>query len=685
MDETKEKEGVMQQTNRTILFEQLNPHKENLTDILGLSEESESLSDDDMSMVEQMFVVHNFEEVMTKFDPAVSIAIDLEQFRYYFPVHRVGGMEGMTISLNRQNHLLRMFEQMLDYKLTGDIPAYKISGLGEYILPRQDLEGFIELRRRVKELFLKGRRADAGELLLQTQKLWGNALLHIQLIIEEGRALTKCATVSDDFIRIEEKEEMQIRIVCRSSRFEQMDPFVPEEDAEELALFLKSILEHCSAKGSDLMLLNFLSVTQAMKRDSGKYIDTYNRALQLYGELIGGFNRKVRPLFQTLLGIRAFFAQYRDTGGRMQPSVLITNLEPSEMMDAKKMKLLRVYLETANQKNTFAHTVWYAILPRIEDAGAKNIRHMRERFAGNKDKAGDIVNETDVVLTLASILSEYRIQMFMSIETRDETAFPSFARDGMDSFYQGFGFLQKVQAAEYYIPCYPNFRMLLKEQAKATPGVSLRLDDFDETVVHAGETKQIWLEALYIDAAYVAAGLAAAYQCPDYLSHFYKKNIDFELPGVSYRIMERDNRYRTATIMAKEICGYSQELTEQIIKRGYGIIFACEQQGVTVLTDKTLALMSGNAISIAHVQTLTYLERIIRSMTQDYKDTLIKQFFINRQDNMLHKWMQNKKMINSLFRDGETIQYQIDEKEGTCRFEVVFNESRIESKVQLSR
>lgn len=137
--------------------------------------------------------------------------------------------------------------------------------------------------------------------------------------------------------------------------------------------------------------------------------------------------------------------------------------------------------------------------------------------------------------------------------------------------------------------------------------------------------------------------------------------------------------------MAKEICGYNEELTKQIIKNGSGIIFASEKSGVTVLSDKTMALHSGNKISISQIQTMTYLERVIRAMTQDYKDTLIKKFFVNRQDNIMHKWMKNRTMINSLFRDEETIQYQINEQEGTCNFEVRFTDSVIESRVRLSR
>ena len=46
------------------------------------------------------------------------------------------------------------------------------------------------------------------------------------------------------------------------------------------------------------------------------------------------------------------------------------------------------------------------------------------------------------------------------------------------------------------------------------------------------DVMKIWIDGVYIGAAYVAVGLVAAYQSPDYLKEVFKKNVDDELPGV---------------------------------------------------------------------------------------------------------------------------------------------------------
>ena len=61
----------------------------------------------------------------------------------------------------------------------------------------------------------------------------------------------------------------------------------------------------------------------------------------------------------------------------------------------------------------------------------------------------------------------------------------------------------------------------------------------DERIAQLSDAKEdimrLWIEGVYIGAAYVAAGFRAACQCPDYLhDHYRNKKADPEMPGVRY-------------------------------------------------------------------------------------------------------------------------------------------------------
>ena len=66
---------------------------------------------------------------------------------------------------------------------------------------------------------------------------------------------------------------------------------------------------------------------------------------------------------------------------------------------------------------------------------------------------------------------------------------------------------------------------------------------------------KFWIEGVYVDAAYVAAGIISATQCPNYLKERFSA-VSSQYPGVRFDIEERDNSYHTKTTMSKEISGF---------------------------------------------------------------------------------------------------------------------------------
>ena len=62
---------VITQTNRTMLFEEINPEKLNLLTLVGDAKDVESLDDAKIKEIHEALLVRSFDEFLNKFEPVV--------------------------------------------------------------------------------------------------------------------------------------------------------------------------------------------------------------------------------------------------------------------------------------------------------------------------------------------------------------------------------------------------------------------------------------------------------------------------------------------------------------------------------------------------------------------------------------------------------------------------------------
>ena len=67
---------------------------------------------------------------------------------------------------------------------------------------------------------------------------------------------------------------------------------------------------------------------------------------------------------------------------------------------------------------------------------------------------------------------------------------------------------------------------------------------------------RLWIEGVYVGSSYIAAGVVAAYQCPEYLRE-QLKDVYSEYPGVRFDIESGSNSLMITTTLAKEISGFT--------------------------------------------------------------------------------------------------------------------------------
>jgi len=677
----------MEQTNRTLLFEMINPNKDNLLSLIGTVEGEESLSDDIISEIHQKLVVSSFQEFLEKFKPVAYLDLDTDKktvgFTLDSPIKDTQNI--IKVNFDLEYRFFKMLVHMLDSNNSCEIKRESFSQIVEHLLPKLEIKTFTEIRTNIRSSFQKGDIEEAKRLLDTLDCQYNKGLLQLQLFISEAKKeMQERVNYVKKPIVLKDIEDTQIKVVNMSEAFKNMEADMDSNNTEAYKKFIHEYMDKEQIQNRELFRWNLLHSCHMSEKEAYDYCKIYNEGLEYYGKLVSVFWEKVMPLLQTLMGIKGFFNQYTIEEGIMPPTLIISNCTMEQLMLEKNRRKFTVYLETVNDKNYYASTIWYGIIPRLPFVEEEIKPLTRERFLGTEREESENTNSIEAAYLLIDICAKYRIQSFISVNPTWKNTIHSFASGGIslfDSFRQAF---ENVGNKESIIPCMPNFTMIPKEHSYMELGYKYRYEEFSNAKFYETDKKTVWLKGLYIEASYVAAGLFAACQCPTYLQKYYKRNVDMEVPGVAYHV-SGDNRKKTTANIGKEICNYSSAIREEVMRKSFGVVFAAEKEGVTVLTDRTVAYTRGNNNSITHVQTLTYIERVIRYATQDFKSNLIVTFFQNRPGSITEKWMKSQKCINSILKENESMEYSINEQEGTCTFSITFAETKTGKTVSISK
>ena len=97
---------------------------------------------------------------------------------------------------------------------------------------------------------------------------------------------------------------------------------------------------------------------------------------------------------------------------------------------------------------------------------------------------------------------------------------------------------------------------------------------------------------------------------------------------------------------------------------------------ITVYKARSLAASIDDGVgfdSIYKTLVSTYIERVLRFQTSDFKYDNIVKFFSNNPSSQKSKWLKSKEYVNSILQDGDDISYTIDERNNLCQIDIAFN------------
>ncbi|MCT4584553.1 MAG: transcriptional regulator [Peptostreptococcaceae bacterium] len=715
---------IINQTNRSILFEEINPEKLDLISLVGDTKGIDSLDDEKIKEINQKLLINNFDEFLDKFEPVVYSFYNASNQKVIYTLKKPENLPEehiVTIPINRSNDFLNMLFTLIETKTAQGIANvdFKFENLLDMISPKKVMDDIRQSRKEIQYVYSKydeldeedPKKLDLGDKLNymfeEASDNYNNVMAMLPLAIED----IKTRLLLGDGSTLGEDEELKLGILSMGEGGELKILEAPKEESTDLVALddnantglmaafeddYDSINEAPSEYVKDLVVRTFCPLTSTLESsvDIEKEVDNYNTYLEFYKTAKDDFVKAVKPLIEKIVGIKMFFDQYNTETRGMKPSLIITNNKLDMTVKSNNLPRLTTYLNTVNDKNDFDNTIWFGIVPSVQMQKQAKSKLKRMRFRGNDKKEKEGMNTLESVTMLLNAIKDYKIQTFFSFETGEETTFSNMAVNGIDKYVDLCENLMKKDYSEYAIPCMPNFTIIPKDKSGVILDSKMKLSEkgLAKMSKEKEDILKLWIEGVYIDASYVAAGVVAAYQCPEYLKDTFKLATP-KYPGVRFDIEANDYALRFKTTLAKEISGFTNSIKNSINRKSFGFVFSSENaqysgreiRQITVYKARSLQLNGNDFDSIYKTLMSSYIERILRFHTNDFKQDNIVKFFSNNPNSQKSKWLSDKGYINSIIQDGDDINFNIDEKTGSCNIDITFNGTVKNLEVEITR
>ncbi|MFO7820109.1 MAG: transcriptional regulator [Halanaerobacter sp.] len=702
---------VIEQTNKTILFEEVNPEKLDLLTLVGDVKGIESLEDDKIKEINEHLLVDSFEDFLEKFSPTIYSYYNAANQKVMYTAKKPEGIAENNISeikLDQNNDFLKMLFTLIDTKKDQgqENVDFKFENILDMLSPQKVMEDIKQVRKEVDYLYGKYEELDdedptkleIGDKLNQkfeeASQNYNNVLGMLPLAIEDikTRLLLGDGEEGSEAEEIEVGmltmgDEGELKILESTTEEEETLPAERTENKEALVEVFEEdynvISENPTPYVKDLVVRTFAPITGIGETDVDveQEVENYNHYLDFYKQSKEDFVQVAKPLVEKLLGVKMFFEQYETDNRGMKPELLVTNCKVDMMVKANNKPRLTTFLNTVNAKNNFGETIWFGILPAVEMAAENQQNIRRQRFKGTEKEEKKVGNTMESLASILNLAKDYKIQLFFNFQANDDTTFNDLATKGVDKYMEKTETLTRKDYSEYAIPCLPNFTVIPKKKS----GVELdkkmiATENGAQLSQEEEDLLKLWLEGVYIDASYVAAGIVSAYQCPEFLRDHFNL-VSTKYPGVRFDIESGDNALKVPTTLAHEISGFTNKIKDQINRRDFGFLFSSENalidnktvDRITVYKARSMALTEDGYDSIYKTLVSTYIERILRFKTSDFKQDKIERFFSNNPQSQKSQWNNDKDYVNSILQQGDDINHKIDLESNTCQLDIVFN------------
>ena len=147
--------AVINQTNRTLLLEEINPEKLDLLTLIGDVKGIDSLSDDKMKEINLHLECRSYEEFEEKFAPVVYSFYDANTQTVRYVLNKPENIPDSMLTeipLNKQNDFLKMVFTLMESKKTqGKLNVdFGFENMLDMISPKKVMEDIKQVRKEIR-------------------------------------------------------------------------------------------------------------------------------------------------------------------------------------------------------------------------------------------------------------------------------------------------------------------------------------------------------------------------------------------------------------------------------------------------------------------------------------------------------------------------------------------------------
>ncbi|MBQ7609324.1 MAG: hypothetical protein IJU76_15355 [Desulfovibrionaceae bacterium] len=716
---------ILKQTNRTILFEQFSdPEKNsiNLYDLLlrvknknerGVSGDTEFFEE-----IKEYLEVFSFKDFLHKFPQTVYEYIQMDERSntaiFSYTTNEKEAIDKSAKEIKITDHAF--FKMLCDlYKQKGDSNKTNIefdaTRIREILTPSQEKKEACDMRRQMQlmaqEYDKRKERHESVEDCIQeynefrlrlAEKYKGFTLSTLSIAIDDvDRKLEQIEKNIGQLGQSTTDDAHQLAITTGRYTFNNEGELVfealpqssekdsPDDGGQSIlpALIEQVGHDYDEMSGSDAnpfirdLVLCAYTPKSTLDREDGvttvslpaliekkeKLSLRKERMENVYVQARESFIEALSTSVQKLLDVMVFFDHATVEGGvhgelPRPGGLIVANCTADRLLESSVRETFEKYmmrLGTGEAKN--GSKIWFAILPQVSDgattvgneAGASitiPITQLKKAQKTGKTSRG---LDYESAVSVMKILEKSKILTVFSLKASEKTSFrgisAKFVRDMQGKLEKSF-----EDGGSHVVYAYPSFSLM--------PGGDIPLSEQQEAPT-------IKVPDVYVDAAYVAAGLLVASQQPEFLKRngfrgqINDKNVcvhvNLESDAVANHLQTHCNRELSYS--------WNPELIKAINQKKFGFVFSSDvkydresKQAIThayVLYARTMARKEGAFQPIFWTLTKNFCKTYLEASCVKLTPTDVRDFF----DKEVNNWNLDKKeqTLNRILYENESV------------------------------
>ena len=327
---------------------------------------------------------------------------------------------------------------------------------------------------------------------------------------------------------------------------------------------------------TNLVLSNITTELARTRHDEKFWLKRLESGQRDYKKWMENLAETVAPLIEKFMGVKAFF-ENAAAEDELDTMLIVANSTVSELVETDTVKKnLAKFLKLVNRKRQ--EKIWFGILPGIalgNEVAAKKSEKAEGSLSDDpfgsifdiqeeeEEKVRGLVSAEDAKMLL-DICEEAHIMAFYNYKANKNTCFGNINKPVYEMMKNRLNF----ENGAYAVCCLPNFTIIPEEETTVIINRELVEKKCQENYV------ALQIPSIYVDAAYVAAGMMVGTQQNRLLT---KKGFEVDRKLTNIRVDLEDKRiYKKyqSNMCIENLLPCPKDMDEDIMEARFGFYFS---------------------------------------------------------------------------------------------------------------